>query len=154
MWPGALIFPDPRLLVNLPSFAPAIGELQIEPRPSTSHEEKKPMEAFAERLRDAVAFGAYIDGEIIGLSVFKQEDGPKDAHKAHLSGVFVEPEQRGRGVAGMLLRAVIDYGREHVEQIMLTVAEGNEAAINLYQRSARCPAPLQSPRRSAGRQSK
>ena len=57
-------------------------------------------------------------------------------------------------VAGMLLRAVIDYGREHVEQIMLTVAEGNEAAINLYQRSARCPAPLQSPRRSAGRQSK
>ena len=26
------------------------------------HEEKKPMEAFAERLRDAVAFGAYIDG--------------------------------------------------------------------------------------------
>lgn len=108
------------------------------------------MEAFAERLRDAVAFGAYIDGEIIGLSVFKQEDGPKDAHKAHLSGVFVEPEQRGRGVAGMLLRAVIDYGREHVEQIMLTVAEGNEAAINLYQRSARCPAPLQSPRRSAG----
>ncbi|EJC7765060.1 GNAT family N-acetyltransferase, partial [Escherichia coli] len=75
------------------------------------HEEKKPMEAFAERLRDAVAFGAYIDGEIIGLSVFKQEDGPKDAHKAHLSGVFVEPEQRGRGVAGMLLRAVIDYGR-------------------------------------------
>ncbi|EAA1423746.1 N-acetyltransferase, partial [Salmonella enterica subsp. enterica] len=118
------------------------------------HEEKKPMEAFAERLRDAVAFGAYIDGEIIGLSVFKQEDGPKDAHKAHLSGVFVEPEQRGRGVAGMLLRAVIDYGREHVEQIMLTVAEGNEAAINLYQRSARCPAPLQSPRRSAGRQSK
>ena len=70
------------------------------------HEEKKPMEAFAERLRDAVAFGAYIDGEIIGLSVFKQEDGPKDAHKAHLSGVFVEPEQRGRGVAGMLLRAL------------------------------------------------
>ncbi|WP_367657844.1 GNAT family N-acetyltransferase, partial [Comamonas kerstersii] len=59
-------------------------------------------------------------------------------------------QQRGRGVAGMLLRAVIDYGREHVEQIMLTVAEGNEAAINLYQRSARCPAPLQSPRRSAG----
>ena len=53
-----------------------------------------------------------------------------------------------------MLRAVIDYGREHVEQIMLTVAEGNEAAINLYQRSARCPAPLQSPRRSAGRQSK
>ena len=31
-------------------------------------------------------------------------------------------------------RAVIDYGREHVEQIMLTVAEGNEAAINLYEK--------------------
>ncbi|RVG68758.1 GNAT family N-acetyltransferase [Sinorhizobium meliloti] len=97
-------------------------------------EAKKPVEAFADRLQDAVAFGAYVDGKIVGLSVFKQEDGPKDAHKAHLSGVFVEPEQRGRGVAGMLLRAVIDHGREHVEQIMLTVAEGNEAAINLYEK--------------------
>ncbi|WP_286611929.1 hypothetical protein [Escherichia coli] len=26
----------------------------------------------------------------------------------------------------MLLRAAIDYGREHVEQIMLTVAEGTK----------------------------
>lgn len=87
------------------------------------------MEAFAERLRDAVAFGAYIDGEIIGLSVFKQEDGPKDAHKAHLSGVFVEPEQRGRGVAGMLQPAPFPAACVMIWPIFLRL----ENTIFLYQ---------------------
>ncbi|MFY3955343.1 GNAT family N-acetyltransferase [Achromobacter xylosoxidans] len=97
-------------------------------------EARKPTGSFADRLKDAVAFGAYVDGKIVGLAVFKQEDGPKDAHKGHLSGVFVEPDQRRQGIAGRLLRAAIDYGREHVEQIMLTVAQGNEVAISLYER--------------------
>ncbi|EKU31666.1 hypothetical protein C660_02480 [Alcaligenes sp. HPC1271] len=97
-------------------------------------EVKKTTETFLERLNDVVAFGAYVDGKIVGLSVFKQEDGPKDAHKGHLSGVFVEPEQRSQGIAGRLLRAVIDYGRDHVEQIMLTVVEGNLGALRLYEK--------------------
>lgn len=97
-------------------------------------EVKKPPETFLERLNDVVAFGAYVDGRIVGLSVFKQEDGPKDAHKGYLSGVFVEPEQRSQGIAGRLLRAVIDYGRDHVEQIMLTVVEGNVGALRLYEK--------------------
>ncbi|HBO3680711.1 TPA: GNAT family N-acetyltransferase [Pseudomonas aeruginosa] len=97
-------------------------------------EAKKPVDTFLERLNDVVAFGAYVDGKIVGLSVFKQEDGPKDAHKGHLSGVFVEPEQRSRGIADRLLRAVIDYACEHVEQILLTVVEGNVGALRLYEK--------------------
>lgn len=35
-------------------------------------EVKKTTETFLERLNDVVAFGAYVDGKIVGLSVFKQ----------------------------------------------------------------------------------
>ncbi|TEA79810.1 GNAT family N-acetyltransferase [Allopusillimonas ginsengisoli] len=97
-------------------------------------EARRPLEAFADRVSNVVAFGAYVDGKIVGLSVFKQEDGPKDTHKAQITGVFVEPELRAQGVASGLLQAAIDYGRDHVEQIMLTVVEGNEAAIALYKK--------------------
>lgn len=99
-----------------------------------SVEVEKPIQAFADRLADCVAFGAYSGGRIVGLMVFRQEDGIKDAHKAALSGVFVEPEERGRGIADALLTAVIAYGCEHVEQIMLSVVDGPNAAINLYRK--------------------
>ncbi|EPL9568252.1 N-acetyltransferase family protein [Providencia rettgeri] len=97
-------------------------------------EEKLSIEVFEARLRDAMVFGAYIDKEIVGLSVLKQDGGPKDAHKAYLSGVFVAPEQRGHGIAEKLLLAVKRYANEHMEQIMLTVVDGNKAAISLYEK--------------------
>lgn len=97
-------------------------------------EEKLSIEVFEARLRDAMVFGAYIDKEIVGLSILKQDGGPKDAHKAYLSGVFVAPEHRGRGIAEKLLLAVKCYANEHMEQIMLTVVDGNKAAISLYEK--------------------
>lgn len=97
-------------------------------------EEKLSIEVFEARLRDAMVFGAYIDKEIVGLSVLKQDGGPKDAHKAYLSGVFVAPEHRGKGIAEKLLLAVKCYANEHMEQIMLTVVDGNKAAISLYEK--------------------
>ncbi|WP_430443065.1 MAG: N-acetyltransferase family protein [Pseudomonas piscis] len=97
-------------------------------------EAKKPVRAFLGRLIDAVVFGAYVDDKIVGLMVLKQENGIKDAHKSYLSGVFVEPELRNLGIANALLDKVIEYAEEHVEQIMLTVVEGNNAAISLYKK--------------------
>ena len=95
-------------------------------------EVRKPIQAFIDRLADVVAFGAYFDGSIVGLMVLRQEDGVKDAHKGYLSGVFVEPELRNRGIADALLSAVIRYSCDLVEQIMISVVEGNSAAIGLY----------------------
>ncbi|MDV5224412.1 GNAT family N-acetyltransferase [Providencia rettgeri] len=97
-------------------------------------EEKQPIQSFAKRLDSFTAFGAYIDEKIVGLCVFKQDDGIKDAHKAYLSSVFVEPEFRGLGIAEKLLQSVKNHALKHVEQIMLSVVDGNTAAINLYEK--------------------
>lgn len=99
-----------------------------------SLEAQRPIQVFVDRLADCAAFGAYVNGRIVGLMVLKQANGIKDAHKATLSAVFVEPELRGQGVANALLKAVVDYGASHVEQIMLTVVKDNDAAIGLYKK--------------------
>ncbi|WBA55312.1 GNAT family N-acetyltransferase [Providencia sp. 21OH12SH02B-Prov] len=51
-----------------------------------------------------------------------------------LSSVFVEPEFRGLGIAEKLLQSVKNYAIKHVEQIMLSVVDGNVAAIKLYEK--------------------
>jgi hypothetical protein len=71
VWPGALIFPDPRLLVNLPSFAPAIGELQTTPTRATAHErtpqqERQKAAREAERGREAWTLGQGMKKPVAG----------------------------------------------------------------------------------------
>jgi ribosomal protein S18 acetylase RimI-like enzyme len=97
-------------------------------------EVEKPLQFFADRLTNCTVFGAYSNGRIVGVMVFKQAEGIKDAHKASLTGVFVEPEFRGQGIANALLKAVIDHGSNQVEQILLTVVANNDTAISLYKR--------------------
>jgi ribosomal protein S18 acetylase RimI-like enzyme len=97
-------------------------------------EVEKPLQFFADRLTHCAIFGAYSGGSIVGVMVFKQAEGIKDAHKASLTGVFVEPEFRGQGIANALLKAVIDHGSNQVEQILLTVVADNDTAISLYKR--------------------
>ncbi len=56
------------------------------------------------------------------------------AHKAHLSSVFIEPEFQQKGIATMLLNTIIKYSKNSVEQILLTVADDNKPAIQLYEK--------------------
>jgi len=44
----------------------------------------------------------------------------------------VQPEARGQGVAASLITAIIDAARNLVEQLTLTVVQGNSAALALY----------------------
>jgi len=92
----------------------------------------RPIESHIERLSTSRAFGAFSDGDIIGLAGFKQEAGPKDAHKGFVWGVFVEPGMRGRGTGAALMRALLDDAAGIVEQLTLAVVTDHHAAIALY----------------------
>lgn len=97
-------------------------------------EVEKPTVFFENCLSNSIVFGVYYENKIIGLATFTQENGIKFSHKADLSSVFIEPEFQRKGVAGQLLTAVIEYSKKHVEQILLTVATDNKAAIHLYEK--------------------
>lgn len=94
----------------------------------------KPLLFFENSLSSSTVFGAYHNNQIIGLATLTQETGTKFSHKATLSSVFIEPEFQQKGIASRLLSAVIQDSKNHVEQILLTVANDNEPAIRLYKK--------------------
>lgn len=102
---------------------------------STYEEESTlPLSDFAARLANAATFGACTDQGVVGTMLLRRETRPREAHKGHVNGVFVEPAWRGRGIAAALLTALIADARQDLEQLILTVMAGNDAAIALYQR--------------------
>ena len=94
----------------------------------------KPLSFFQSCLSGSTIFGVYHKGKIIGLATLTRESGIKISHKVVLSSVFIEPEFQRQGIANELLRALIAYCKAQVEQILLTVADDNQPAINLYQK--------------------
>ncbi|MBU9189326.1 GNAT family N-acetyltransferase [Burkholderia gladioli] len=48
------------------------------------------LDHFVERLAGTAVFGAYRDGEIVGMAGLRREPGPRERHKGVLWGVFVE----------------------------------------------------------------
>ncbi|WP_312968248.1 GNAT family N-acetyltransferase [Acinetobacter gerneri] len=95
---------------------------------------EKPLNFFENCLSNSTVFGAYHQNKIVGLATLTQEIGAKFSHKAQLSSVFIEPAFQQKGIASVLLRSVIQYSQQHVEQILLTVANDNKPALILYEK--------------------
>jgi len=97
-------------------------------------ESLKPMSSFAERLRSSAIFGALRDEKLLGIAGFAFHEGAKEAHKGLLWGMYVQPDARKSGVGRRLVEAVIDFARQHVEILQLSVVSDNEPARGLYAR--------------------
>lgn len=93
-----------------------------------------PVADFVDRLATSAVFGAYAAGGIVGVAGFKQESGPKGAHKGFVWGVYVQPDARRHGVGAALIEAILQSASEVVEQLTLAVAQGNNAAIEMYRK--------------------
>lgn len=95
-------------------------------------EAAQPEAAFRERLATSAVFAAYAGQSVMGMVGTKQHTGPRERHKGFVWGMYVRPEARGRGVGAALLQAAMADAAESVEQLTLTVAQGNDAALALY----------------------
>jgi len=94
----------------------------------------KPLAWFFDRLSSSQVFGAFRGPEILGIAGFAVRQGEKESHKGLLWGMYVRPEARGAGVARRLVDAVIEFARDRVELIQLSVVMSNEQARRLYAR--------------------
>jgi len=95
---------------------------------------------------DAV-FGVFLDGDaaLVGIIGFHVRKHIKERHKSMLSGMYVRPAARGRGIATELLRHAIEHARNapDVEVLQLTVTADNAAARALYDRAGFKPYGLE-----------
>ncbi len=107
---------------------------------STAFEEEQalPIQTTAERLRAAsperFILGAFVDDQLSGILGCHRSMGAKTRHKAHMGGMYVLPEARGRGIGNALLAETVARARSlpGLEELVLAVTVGNEQARRLY----------------------
>ena len=96
-------------------------------------ENVRPVAWFAERLEGVTLLGAFHTRELVGTLGFVRGEGPKRQHKGMLVGMYVRPATRRAGVGRRLVDAALDLATHSVELVQLSVVQGNEPALRLYQ---------------------
>jgi RimJ/RimL family protein N-acetyltransferase len=110
---------------------------------SFEEESRKPLAWAQTRLAHSPAaaynfvLGALSDATLIGILGVSVEPRAKSKHKGNVFGMYVAPEYAGRGVGQRLLTTCIQRAREvpGLEQLQLTVTEGNVRAKTLYEKA-------------------
>ena len=93
--------------------------------------------ALQERPCEAVTFGAFLDGELVGARTVIRNPALKQRHKANIFAVYVAPEARGQRLGDRLLEALIAWAHAAgAEQLHLTVSVTQSSARHLYLRHA------------------
>jgi ribosomal protein S18 acetylase RimI-like enzyme len=81
-------------------------------------------------------WGAFVDGQLQGIVGLELLRRPKERHKARLVGMYVVAERAGAGLGAALLEALLaDVRRSGLTDLVLTVSEGNDAALRLYRKA-------------------
>jgi ribosomal protein S18 acetylase RimI-like enzyme len=98
---------------------------------------RQPVSAMEKRLAEESGnafWGAFVEGNLVGMVGSTCEPRAKNRHKGHVVAMYVAPEFRRRGLGRALLQAVIDHARDvaGLEQLVLTVTRRNPAAGDLY----------------------
>ena len=102
---------------------------------STEEDEARSVDDFAAMLADPeerAVFGAFVDGELVGMAGFARDPKAKMRHKALMWGVYLRPDRHGMGLGRGLVQAVIDHARGRVLLLHASVAIDNEGARRTY----------------------
>jgi RimJ/RimL family protein N-acetyltransferase len=102
---------------------------------STYQEEVTKDDEYWERsCQRAAIFGAFIENKLVGGVGFFVYEQERMKHKERFFGMYVNPEHRGKGIAGKLLQTVIDHAKTKVIQLTCSVMVVNEPAVALYRK--------------------
>lgn len=107
---------------------------------TSSHDEDvlQPPEQSAQRLAGPRQrfWGAWEGDALTGMVGLERLPRAKERHKAIVVGMYVAPEHAGRGIGRQLLEALLaDARTQGLEQLVLTVTDGNAGAVHLYERA-------------------
>jgi ribosomal protein S18 acetylase RimI-like enzyme len=106
---------------------------------TTEERAREPLTWWEKRIASAdglsESFGAFAAGSLVGTVALEYSAKPKTRHSALIIGMYVRPAHRRSGAARALMHAAIQAAttRPEVQSLRLTVTEGNEPAIRLYE---------------------
>jgi len=86
--------------------------------------------------KESFLFGAFAEGECIGICGFIREDGKRSQHRGHLVQIYVRKSYQGKGIGKELIAKTMQaaFEQEGLEQILLGVITENEQAIKVYEK--------------------
>lgn len=91
-------------------------------------------EEWRKRMSEPVV-AAFLGEEPVGLAGLMQQRSGKMTHRASIVMVYVRKSQRGTGLAGDLVDAIVDEARAlGIVQLELAVTAENQAAARFYER--------------------
>jgi RimJ/RimL family protein N-acetyltransferase len=104
---------------------------------SYEKEFQQPLDEVAQRLTpgpDRAVFGAQLDGKLVGVIGIYRESNGKQAHKGGIWGMYVDPAQRGQGIAAALLDRALAFAAAQDGWLLvkLSANAANTAAIKRY----------------------
>ena len=100
---------------------------------------REPASWWVNRVADpsglTLAFAAEIDGALVGTVALEYSAKPKMKHSVLVIGMYVRDAARRLGIGRALLQTALAHAARHpgVEVVELTVTEGNESAIAMYE---------------------
>lgn len=83
---------------------------------------------------DQAILGAFAPA-LVGMVGIYRDRMIKASHKAHIWGMYVSPEGRGKGTGRMLMEAALDWARRQpgILQVQLVVSRRTPVARRLYE---------------------
>ena len=99
------------------------------------------LENVAQRFRQQAVsdsdftLGAFEEEQLVGMVGFYRESALKVRHKGYIVSMYVQPEDRRRGIARALLLAALERIRRlpDLDQVLLGVVETQTTAKHLYE---------------------
>ena len=88
------------------------------------------------RIAENLVFGGFSNGVLVGIVTLAlaARPGRKLRHKVEIWNVYVDPAQRGTGLARRLMQdAIAEARRRGLAAIVLSVSAGNMPALRLYE---------------------
>ena len=101
--------------------------------PRHYEEMSRPLEEIERPLAGEVILGAWIKDEWVGIVAFAAKSFPKQRHARTIRPLYVKERFRRKGIAGLLLGAVLESAAHHVEQVEIIVSDMTEDVIALFE---------------------
>jgi ribosomal protein S18 acetylase RimI-like enzyme len=101
---------------------------------SYEDENQRTHQQWQEVVNQNKIYGLFIDGQLISTVALSLKSALKHQHKGEIWGVYTQPRFQGQGLAGQLMKYVLDDCKKYLKLCYLTCTTSNQGAFRIYEK--------------------